>query len=73
MISVNLPVHSQGDQTLQTKVQVDPNECYTATMYACSGQGLYGSGSWAVALNGKVYFGSNATFSADSVSVGNCP
>ena len=67
------PSSFTGGSTLQTTVQVDPNECYTATMYACSGQGLYGSGSWSVALNGKPYFGSNAAFSADSVSVGNCP
>ena len=59
--------------TLQTAVTVDPNECYTATMYSCSGKGLYGTGSWSVALSGTPpTFGSNTTFSADSISVGDC-
>lgn len=60
--------------TLSTTVSVSPSECYTVTMYSCSGEGLYGTGSWAVALNppGTPTWGSNTTFSAESISVGTC-
>jgi len=62
-----------GGSTVSNAVRVDPEECYTVTMYSCSGKGLYGTGSWSVALSGTPpTFGSNTTFSADSISVGDC-
>lgn len=66
------PSSFTGGATLSTTLSVDPNECYTATMYSCSGKGLYGTGSWSVAFNGTPTFGSNTTFSAESISVGDC-
>ena len=55
-----------------TQVTVNPNECYTATIYDCYGQGLIGKGSWAVSLNGAKTDG-NSTFGAsESISVGTC-
>ena len=58
--------------TLSTTVTVNPEDCYTVTMYSCSGQGIYGEGSWFVGFNQTQYVGSNTTFSADSISVGDC-
>ena len=72
------PITFTGGATgavLSTTVTVSPNRCYTVTMYSCSGEGLYGTGSWSVAFGfptGTPTYGSNATFSAESITVGNC-
>ena len=66
------PIAFTGGSTVQTTLTVNASECYTVTMYSCSGEGLYGTGSWAVALDGTPTFGSNSSFSDDSISVGTC-